>query len=200
VRSRSARATSVFVNTPFDVSYQSQFIALLAAIIAVGRTPRCVLEVAEVGLGRLARLLDLMADCEVSIHDLSRVGLPARFNMPFELGLACAVAELKPPHAFILLEKVPYRIQVTLSDMNGRDPYIHGGTIRGAIDSVLNALRPTTGAPTAGDVFRLYGTMRVAAESITNHGRNGSIFTRSRFLDLVAVGVERAAQTGLIAR
>jgi len=141
-----------------------------------------------------------MSDCEVSIHDLSRVGLPSRFNMPFELGLACAVAELRPPHAFILLEKIPYRMQVTLSDMNGRDPYIHNGTIRGVIDSVLNALRPTAGAPTGAEVFRLYGTMRIAAESITTHGRNGSIFTRSRFLDLVAVGVERAAQTGLIAR
>ena len=195
---RSGRTPSVFLNVPFDVGYERQFVALLAAIISIGRTPRCVLEVAEVGLGRLTRVLSLLSDCEVSVHDLSRVGVPVRFNMPFELGLAFAVAELQPPHAFILLERTHYRIQKTLSDMNGRDPYIHGGTVRGIIDGVLNALRPTAGAPTPAEVFQLYRTMYIAAQSLTSSGRRGTIFTRSRFLDLVAVGVERATQMGLI--
>lgn len=155
------------------------------------------MEVAEGGSGRLRRLLQLIAECEVSIHDLSRVGMPARFNMPFELGLACAIADLTPPHAFILLEKHRFRLQRTLSDMNGLDPYIHDGNVRGVIECVLDALRPRTGAPTHADVFRLYRTLRIAANRFTNNGRR-SLFTRSRFLELVAVGVERAAQTGLI--
>lgn len=194
---KSARATTVFLNVPFDVSYGRQFIALLAAIIAIGRTPRCVLELADVGIGRLSRLLQLITSCDVSIHDLSRVGLPARFNMPFELGLACAVSRLNENHAFVLLEGMPYRLQKTLSDLNGHDPFLHGGSIRGTIDCVLDALRPTSGAPSPQEVFRLYRTMRVAAESLTSGWRK-TVFTRSVFLDLVAVGVERARQTGLL--
>jgi hypothetical protein len=169
----------------------------MAATIAIGRTPRCVLEIAEVGAGRLNRILGLITECEVSLHDLSRVGTPARFNMPFELGLACAIARLHRAHAFILLERQPYRLQRTLSDLNGHDAYIHGGRIRGTIDCVVNALRPRQGAPAREDVYRLYRTMSAAARSLAPGKK--SVFSRSVFLDLVAVGVNRAKQTGLLA-
>jgi hypothetical protein len=187
---------SVFLNVPFDRGYEPQFIALMAAIIAIGRTPRCVLEIAEVGAGRLSRILGLINECEVSVHDLSRVGTPARFNMPFELGLACAISRLRRRHAFILLEREPHRLQRTLSDLNGHDPYIHGGRVRGTIDCVVNALRPRHGAPDPHDVYRLYRTMCAAAGSLA-HGK-GSVFSRSMFLDLIAVGIGRAKQTQLL--
>ena len=137
--------------------------------------------------------------CGASIHDLSRVfRVPAGFNMPFELGLAYAVSRLRSPHAFVLLESVRFRLQITLSDLNGHDPYLHGATVRGTIDCILNALRPTTGAPTATDVYRLYTDMRVAAKRLkASHHR--TVFTRSIFLDLVAFGVQRARQAKLLA-
>jgi hypothetical protein len=200
VSRRPAGASSVFVNAPFDSAYERQFVAIVASIIAIGRTPRCVLEVAESGTGRLRRLLGLIEDCDVSVHDLSRVGIPVRFNMPFELGLACAVANLgqrRPRHAFVLLERRRYRLQRTLSDLNGFDPYIHNGTVAGTIESILDALRPPSGAPSPQAVFRFYRTLAVVASRLTNGGRQ-SLFTRSRFLELVAVGVERAAQAKLI--
>lgn len=193
----SVRRTSVFINGPFDTRYEQQFVALLAAIISIGRTPRCVLEVT--GSARLSRIFNLLRKCEVSVHDLSRVGTPSRFNMPFELGLAFAVAKLEAPHYFVLLERKQHRLQTTLSDMNGWDPRIHRGTVRGMIESILDELQPTTGAPTIKDVFRLYRTMLVVAQQLTQSGRRGTIFTRSRFLKLVAVGIQRAVQTGLIA-
>ena len=195
-----AGASSVFINAPFDSAYERQFVAIVASVIAIGRTPRCVLEVAERGTGRLRRLLELIEDCDVSLHDLSRVGVPARFNMPFELGLACAVANLpkrRPRHAFVLLERQRYRLQRTLSDLNGFDPYIHNGTVSGAIESVLDALRPRSGAPSTQTVYRFYRTMAVVAGRLTNKGQH-SLFTRSRYLELVAVGVERASQAKLI--
>ena len=193
----SLGASSVFINAPFDSAYERQFIALLAAVIAIGRTPRCVLEVAERGTGRLRRLLQLIGKCDSSIHDLSRVGMPVRFNMPFELGLACAVTNMNKTHAFVLLEKKRYRLQVTLSDVNGLDPYIHNGSVRGTIECVLDALRPRTGAPSPDDVYRLYRSMSVAANRLTRSSRD-TLFTRSRFLELVAFGITRAAQAGLI--
>jgi len=34
----------VYLNVPFDKAYERQFVALIAALVAIGRTPRCVLE------------------------------------------------------------------------------------------------------------------------------------------------------------
>ena len=86
MRSRGlAEKRSVFLNVPFDGSYERIFVALISSLIALGRNPRCVLEIPETGQGRLVRILQLIRACPVSIHDLSRVGLPVRFNMPFEL-------------------------------------------------------------------------------------------------------------------
>jgi hypothetical protein len=80
---------SVFLNVPYDDEYQSFFVTLVATLVLLGQTPRCVLEIQETGAGRLARIFDLLRSCGVSIHDLCRVGTPVRFNMPFELGMAC---------------------------------------------------------------------------------------------------------------
>src|SRR5438093_5118087 len=88
------RRRSVFLNVPFDKSYEPLFVGLISALVALGRTPRCVLELPEMGQGRLVRILRLIQSCGVSIHDLSRVGLPVRFNMPFELGIAVALARV----------------------------------------------------------------------------------------------------------
>lgn len=195
---QAGAAESVFLNVPYDSAYEKQFLALIASTIALGRTPRCVLEVAEGGLGRLSRLVNIIAQCEVSVHDLSRVGLPARFNMPFELGLACAIAEVQPPHVFVLLEKVPYRIQRTLSDVNGRDPYIHGGTIRGTIRCILDALRTARRGPSVQDVFSLYRNLAVVSTAVKRSSGTKTLFTRSNFLDVVEAGVELAERSALI--
>ena len=190
--------TAVFVNVPFDSKYEKQFIALIAAIIALGRKPHSVLEISEDGKGRLTRLFKIIRTCEVSFHDLSRVGVPARFNMPFELGLACAIAQLEPPHRYYLAERQNYRIQRTLSDLNGRDPYVHGGTVRGSIRCVLNALRSSNGRAGVDEVFRLYRTLAVVASALKRSYRENTIFTRAIFIDLVAAGISRAQQVGLI--
>jgi hypothetical protein len=190
--------SAVFLNVPFDPSYERLFIALVAALIAVRRKPRCVLEIPEQGEGRLKRLMEVMAGCAVSIHDLSRVGTPARFNMPFELGLAYAIAELRPTHSFILLERKPFRLQTTLSDLNGRDPYIHGGNVTGVITCVLSALRFQTG-PDFVRVRQLDRTLSTVADRLKKQARSADIFKRSLFADLVEAGLERAAQAGLLA-
>ncbi|HUF60555.1 MAG TPA: hypothetical protein VMN36_00640 [Verrucomicrobiales bacterium] len=189
---------AVFLNVPFDNQYEKQFIELIAATIAVGRTPRCVLEIAETGIGRLTRLLEIISASQVSVHDLSRVGVPARFNMPFELGLACAVGHFEPPHAFILIERVQYRVQRTLSDLNGRDPYIHGGSIRGSINCIVDALRPSGGRVRVEDVVPLYRTLAEVGKYLKRQSHPRTLFSRANFIDLVAAGVERAQDLKLI--
>src|SRR5215213_6502999 len=113
----------VFINVPFDAVYETLFVALVGTLIFLGQEPHCVLEVPEKGDGRLQRILDLMRQCRISVHDLSRVGAPVRFNMPFELGLACAL-KLEHPSIYdvFVLDAVEYRLDKTLSDYKGRDP------------------------------------------------------------------------------
>lgn len=144
------RRGTVFLNVPFDSKYEPLFVALIASLVALKRQPTCVLDVPGDGAVRRDRLIEHIADCELSIHDLSRVqsgrvnnSLVPRFNMPFELGLAMAIARFdrqRPKHGLFVLEEKRHRLRWTLSDVNGIDPQIHGGTQRGVIRCMLNLL------------------------------------------------------------
>lgn len=191
-------STNVFLNVPFDSGYERLFVALIAAIVALGRVPRSVLELSELGRGRLDRLIQQLGCCRVSIHDLSRVGLPARFNMPFELGVACALAELKGSHYYILLERRQYRLDQTLSDLRGRDPYIHNGSVKQLIGCVLDVLQEPNGTAEPRHVFRLYQNLwRVAQELKRQHGAQ-SLFTRTLFVRVVTAATELAVAARLL--
>ena len=97
LRRHAVSPSDVFVNVPFDSQHETLFLALIAGLVALGLNPRCVLEVPP-STDRLRRLYNLVRACPFSIHDLSRVQLSSRpfrvprFNMPFELGLAAAIA------------------------------------------------------------------------------------------------------------
>jgi len=62
--------------------------------------------------------------------------------MPFELGLSVLHANRSPDaHTWFLFESVNWRIQKSLSDLNGTDPYIHDGTVEGVFrELALEAL------------------------------------------------------------
>lgn len=129
---------SVFLNVPFDERYSPLVIALVAGLAALGRDPHCVLEVPSGGRNRLDRIYDLIAACGSSLHDLSWVALSSplrvpRFNMPFELGVAYAIAR-QHPHSFFVLEARSHRLQVSLSDLNGHDPHSTGEPRRESCD------------------------------------------------------------------
>src|SRR5882757_8953681 len=86
------------------------------------------------------------ADRGYSIHDMSRVELDStppptpRFNLPFELGLSVLHANRSPDaHTWFLFESVNWRIQKSLSDLNGTDPYIHDGTVEGVFRELAKA-------------------------------------------------------------
>src|SRR5947208_12074214 len=144
-------ARSVFLNCPFDSKYENLYLALIAGATALGLTPRCVLEIPTTA-ARLTRLVDLISQCDYSIHDLSRVQLSGppprcpRFNMPFELGLTIAWAETaQSNHYWIVLESKQYRLQKSLSDLNGYDHFIHNGTVLGVFRALLDAFdKPDT--------------------------------------------------------
>ena len=82
----------VFINCPFDAGYRPLLQALLFTLLDAGMEPRIALESADSGQTRVQKLYQLIRDCGLSIHDISRMeplaaGELPRFNLPFELGL-----------------------------------------------------------------------------------------------------------------
>lgn len=181
----------VFINAPFDDEYEPLFITLIGVLVFLGQKPHCVLEVREKGDGRLARILSLMRACRISIHDLSRVATPVRFNMPFELGLACALKLLYPAeYEIFVLDAKAYRLDKTLSDYKGRDPLIHHGTSDGLLACLLDAF-DSSGA-SAHEIRKGLGVLRGAAERLKRDIRSDSLFRASLFRSLVAAAYDIA--------
>lgn len=90
--------------------------------------------------------------------------------MPFELGLAYAIAQGQEHH-FVVLEAKPYRLQASLSDFNGHDPYIHGGTQDGIIRFVLDCFGTRAQAPSLATLRSL--TMRLTRFSLELQREHG---------------------------
>lgn len=188
----------VFINAPFDAPYEPLFIALVGTLVFLGQEPHCVLEVPERGEGRLPRILNLIRECRMSIHDLSRVGMPVRFNMPFELGLACAL-KLEHPADYdvFVLDRVAYRLDKTLSDYKGRDPLIHHGTSNGMITCLLDTFQTDiTNAP--AEFRRGIRLLQQSAGVIKADLKEKSLFRPSLFRRVVAAATEIAIDRGFI--
>ncbi len=168
----------------------SHYLALIAGLSGLGLIPRCVLEI-QTTAGRLQRIFELIKRCRSSIHDLSRTQLSSgplrcpRFNMPFELGLAVARAQLAQyEHHWVVFESRQYRLQHSLSDLNGFDPFIHGGTVHGTLDVLMNAFiseRETT----TSDLMSRYRDLRKFVWTLRKHNKRASLFTPHAFRQLV---------------
>ncbi len=119
--------------------------AAIAGLCGLGLKPRATLEL-PTSQRRLDRIFAILRQCRYSLHDLSRVELSGdvpRFNMPFELGLAVAMRR-RGRHDWWVLESRAYRLQRSLSDLNGTDPLVHGGRPRRLIQILENTFaRPS---------------------------------------------------------
>jgi hypothetical protein len=187
-----AGAKSVFLNIPYDAAFENLLLAYIAAISAFGFTPRATLEIPF--NRRLDRILSLIEESEYSIHDLSRVQLDRvaprtpRFNMPFELGLTVALKSAKvPKHAWVVCETVPRRINKSLSDLDGTDPYIHGGTVRGVFREMCKVFVRGRRNPTVLDMMEIYRALRSELKTILRQAGADSPFNARVFQDLCTV-------------
>ena len=190
--------SDVFINVPFDNGYQNTFLALIASLVGLGLNPRCVLEVPP-ATDRLRRLYSLIRSCPFSLHDLSRVQVARtgpfrvpRFNMPFELGLAAAVALGDDQHQWRVLECVRHRVNQSLSDISGYDATIHNGTVRGAIEAMLDIFGNVPAPPLSETEDLLWVYRRLSDYGSTLPG----VYRTSSFKKLVlaakAFVIERA--------
>jgi hypothetical protein len=152
----------VFLNVPYDEEFSSLYVAYIVGLCQLGMVPHLATEIPGGGR-RLNRIVQLIQSCRYSIHDLSRVELSVaptavpRFNMPLELGMTITWEILNPDqHTWFVCESEPYRLQRSVSDLNGTDPYIHNGTPEGVMRELCNAFPHdrTLSVPNMLEVYR----------------------------------------------
>jgi hypothetical protein len=109
--------------------------------------PRCALEVVDSSEIRLPKIEEIIADCQLGIHDISFMKLDrktklARLNMAFELGLFLASkwfgsGKQRTKNALVL-DKDRYRYRAAFSDIAGQDIACHRGRPEQAIQEIRN--------------------------------------------------------------
>jgi hypothetical protein len=165
---------------PFDGKgkYRDLLVAYVAGLTGLGFIPRSVLEVPP-SESRLERLHTIIGECDSSI-------LYPRFNMPFELGM---VAGLRKP--FFVFEEKSYRLQRTLSDVNGHDPKTHGGLPRRVLAGLRDLFQGSPVQPSLAALLKLLAKVETLARRIETE--QGSLIGRQAFEDLV-YGAQRLAK------
>lgn len=128
------RDPMVFINCPFDSEYWPLFEVLIFTVIGCGLRPSSALQESDSATSRIDKISRLIRDAEFGIHDLSRVGLDSktnlpRFNMPFELGLDLGCRRFGSPKQrrkkILILDSKRFRFQAFISDIAGQDISIH---------------------------------------------------------------------------
>jgi hypothetical protein len=117
--------------------------------------------------------------------------------MPFELGLAVDWAlAANPKHEWFVFESKYHRLQKSLSDLNGTDPYVHDGAAHGVLRGLMNALTRKVHRPALAELDGIYRDLREAARKIRLEG-GGSLFEARPFHDL-SVLARRLAQDRIL--
>ena len=185
---------AVFLNIPYDQRFRNLYIAYIVGLAHLGLQPRATLGIPG-GKRRLDRILALIQSCRYSIHDLSRVEMDRthpptpRFNMPCELGLTITWEILNPDrHTWFVFESRHRRLQKSLSDLDGTDPNIHGGTVEGVMRELCNAfVRPRGPRPTVTQMMKTYRKTSQQVEDVLRNAGTQNVFEARVFEDLCFV-------------
>ncbi len=140
----------VFINCPFDREYRDLFYAIVFAVKDCGCDARSALQISDSGEVRLAKILKLISECQLGIHDISRTELDRRshlprFNMPLELGMFLGAKEFgderQREKLSLVLDRSQHRYEKFCSDIKGCDISAHRRDPALAISAVRDFLR-----------------------------------------------------------
>jgi hypothetical protein len=198
---RPKRTPEVFLNIPYDKKFERLFLAFISGTIALGMNPRATLEIAN-STRRLERILDLIRQCEYSVHDLSRVEVDRaaprtpRFNMPFELGLSVALDKsgARGERGWFVCESRNYRLAKSLSDLNGTDPFVHDGTIEGVFRELANMFGRPGKQPTVQQMRSIYRRLRGSVPAVLRQAGSKTLYSASVFRALCVIASDAAGQ------
>jgi hypothetical protein len=165
--------SDVFINCPFDSRFQELFNAIVFAVFDCGFRPRCSLELDDGSQVRIDKIFDLIRDCKLGMHDISRTeaeegsGFP-RFNMPLELGMFLGAKRfgqgVHKQKVCLILDREKFRYQSFISDISGQDIRPHEGKPSLAIEVVrdwLRGARPDVSIPGGTVIGDRYATFLV---------------------------------------
>jgi hypothetical protein len=109
--------------------------------------------------------------------------------MPFELGLAIGRTQRRRPrHEWFVFEARRFRLQRSLSDLNGTDPYIHRAQPRQVLVELTNALVRADRQPTIEELTEVYRVLRRGAARIRE--ANAGLYGARAFRDLVVLATD----------
>lgn len=189
---------AVFLNIPYDEEFHSLYIAYIVGLFQLDLVPHLAPEIPG-GDRRLNRIIQLIQSCRYSIHDLSRVELSVvpsatpRFNMPLELGMTITWQILNPSlHTWFVWESERHRLQISASDLNGTDAYIHNSTVEGVFRELRNAF-PRDRSPSVPEMLKAYSVADSALNSFLDRNGTRNPFDRSVFVDLCRLSSRLAA-------
>ena len=163
---------NVFINCPFDQKYLELFRAVIFAVHDCGFIARCAMEINDASQVRIAKIFDIISECRIGIHDISRTEIDRtsklpRFNMPLELGMFLGAKQygdaVQQRKICLILERKKYDYQKYCSDIAGQDIAAHGGKKELVIAAVRNLLAGTlrnTIIPGATKVHQRYLNFR----------------------------------------
>lgn len=157
---------NIFINCPFDKEFKPILKIIIFNSIYLGYKP-LLSEIINSAESRVDGIQDLISKAKYSIHDLSRMESTkknelARFNMPFELGLDIGCKRFgnakMNEKCLLILDKIKYRYQKSISDLSGNDIEIHNNDPEIALRKFRNWIRKIEGAKidSANKIWRLY--------------------------------------------
>jgi len=200
VKKLQVEPDSVFLNIPYDKKFTKTYLAYLSGLVSLGLNPKATLAIPG-GVTRLDRIFALIRSCRYSLHDLSRVELDRthpptpRFNIPLELGITVAWAKLNPmEHTWFVFESQERRAQKSISDLNGTDCNIHGGTEEGVMRELCNAFVRRKRRVTVPEMLEIHRELKKQVPGLMRRSGAASVFEPRIFDDLLlAVGELRDA-------
>lgn len=153
------RNFQVFLNYPYDTAFEPYADALAFCVVATGLIPVCALDLSLPDRPRLQTVVEAVASCEFSAHDLSRASgygddNLSRMNMPLEMGMALFHA-LRTQHlqhrcAFFVPDAHTY--QKFASDLAGLDPLVYDNDCDTLIRRMFDWLRTVAPAEFRSEV------------------------------------------------
>jgi hypothetical protein len=191
----------VFVNLPYDETHFPIVDAIVFTIIECGYIPRLALQDLDSGKTRIEKIVSMILECKLSIHDLtlktSRISYP-RLNMAFELGLALgAIRGSKLRKKCIIFTKSQYSHQAYVSDISGFDVYSHDLKPHKAImvlRSFFHSLSSDVWLPSASTISKKLFSFNKKLFAITQGKQNLLTYSDKIFLMSAFVMSQKSEQ------
>jgi len=113
--------------------------------------------------------------------------------MPFELGLCVAWERVgKKKHTWFVCEAKDRRLSKSLSDLNGTDAYIHGGTVTGVFRELCSAFVRPGRQPSIQQMAKVYRDVEESLPEILRRGGTKSIYNARIFKDICVLAIASA--------